>query len=539
VIGDEQQARLTLAFVLALVVGAAAGAADASARASATLCVGGTPKCYSTIQAAVDSAHDGDTIKLERGTFTGGVTIDLSVKLEGKGADETIISGGGPVLTIGVAGAPSEPTVTIHGVTVTGGVTVGNLTPFSGRGGGIYIPRAAGPSTGATVTIRNSVIRGNSVAPSVAIDSGDPCCPFADAGGGGISNDGTLLLDHTTVSDNRADAAAGLTSEALGAGILNRAFGNLTLRNSVVTDNHAGVTAPNGAVAEGGGIVMVAGTLAIDNSLVSNNSADVSASFPSGVETFAFAGGIHVQENASATIRNTTVSGNVVTATNPVGDTTAYSGGIDDDGSLDLRDSTVSNNRVSAIAGVTVTCGPECVPGAGPGGMEIDGAATIRNTRITGNSVSATSPNGTASAQGGGILNFSADPTEPVLISDSVISGNNVTVSSTTGSATVQGAGITNNGVLELRTTRTNDNTGTATGPSGDAQGGGIWNGALLFGSPSAELTVQDSKITHNTLSGSAGIALQGGGLFTTFPVTLTHSTISSNLPDNCVGVSC
>ena len=118
-----------------------------------------------------------------------------------------------------------------------------------------------------------------------------------------------------------------------------------------------------------------------------------------------------------------------------------------------------------------------------------------------------------------------------MLVRDSVISGNNVTVSSTTGSATVQGVGITNNGVLELRNTRISDNTGTATGPTGDAQGGGIWNGALLFGSPSAELTMRDSKITHNKLSGSAGIALQGGGLFTTFPVTLTHSNISGNVP--------
>jgi len=429
--------------------------------------------------------------------------------------------------------------VTIDGVTVTGGVTIGNLTPFSGRGGGIYIPRAAGPSTGATVTIRNSVIRGNSVAPRVAIDSGDPCCPFADAAGGGISNDGTLTLDHTVVSDNRADAASGLTSGAIGAGILNRAFGNLTLKSSVVTDNHAAVTAPNGQEADGGGIVMVGGALTIDDSLVSDNSADVSTSFPSGVETQAFSGGIHVQENASATIRNTTVSGNAVTATNPVGDTTAYSGGIDDDGSLVLRDSTVSNNQASAMAGVTVTLSPTGVPGAGPGGIEIDGVATISNTRITGNSVSATSGTGTASVQGGGILNFNTDTTEPVLVTDSLISGNNVTVSSATGSATVQGAGITNDGVLDLRNTRISDNTGTTTGPSGGAQGGGIWNGALPFGPPSAELTVRDSKISHNKLSGSVGLTLQGGGLFTTFPVALTNSTISGNIPDNCFGVSC
>src|SRR5438128_7998375 len=173
-------------------IGAGAGPALCAGR-----CVGGHPGCFPTLQAAVNAAHDGDTITVEAGTFAGGVTIDVSVKIAGAGAAATIINGGGPVLTIGVAGAASEPAVTIDGVTVTGGVTVGNLTPFNGRGGGIYVPRAAGPSTGATVTIRNSVIQGNSVAPSVAIDSGIPCpgggdCPFASAGGGGISNDGTM-----------------------------------------------------------------------------------------------------------------------------------------------------------------------------------------------------------------------------------------------------------------------------------------------------------------------------------------------------------
>jgi hypothetical protein len=242
--------------------------------ATLQVCPRGCP--YTQLAPALAAAHSGDTITIGPGTYTGGVTIDVSVKLVGAGPGATIISGGGPVLTIGVADAPSEPTVTIEGVTVTDGVTVGNLTPSSGRGGGIYIPRAAGPSTGATVTIRNSVIRGNSVAPRVAI--GDP--PFADSGGGGISNDGTLTLDHTRVSDNLADAASGLASSTVGGGILNRAFGNLTLKSSVVTGNRSEATAPNGRFADGGGITMVAGTLTIDDSLISDNSVDLSASLP-------------------------------------------------------------------------------------------------------------------------------------------------------------------------------------------------------------------------------------------------------------------
>jgi hypothetical protein len=33
-----------------------------------------------------------------------------------------------------------------------------------------------------------------------------------------------------------------------------------------------------------------------------------------------------------------------------------------------------------------------------------------------------------------------------------------------------------------------------------------------------------------------AGLALQGGGLFTMFPVTLRSSVIAQNVPDQCHG---
>ena len=151
-----------LVLVPAVAVLLLVGVRQASA-ATLNVCQSGCP--YTQLAPALAAAHSGDTITIGPGTYAGGVTIDVSVKLAGAGPGATVISGGGPVLTIGVAGAASEPTVTIDGVTVTGGVAIGNLTPSSGRGGGIYIPRAAGPSTGATVTIRNSVIRGNSVAP--------------------------------------------------------------------------------------------------------------------------------------------------------------------------------------------------------------------------------------------------------------------------------------------------------------------------------------------------------------------------------------
>jgi hypothetical protein len=514
--------RLVL-LVPALAVLLLLGVRPASA-ATLHVCQSGCP--YTQLAPALAAARSGDTITVGPGTYAGGVTIEMSVKLLGAGPGATIISGGGPVLTIGVAGAPSEPTVTIEGVTVTGGVTVGNLTPFSGRGGGIYIPRAAGPSTGATVTIRNSVIRGNSVAPRVAVESDDPCCLFADSGGGGISNDGTLTLDHTRVSDNLADAASGLASNAIGGGILNRTFGNLTLKHSVVTDNHVEVTPPNGRFAPGGGIAMVAGTLTITDSLVSDNTADTSSAVPTGVEQEATAGGIQIQGNASATIRGTTVTGNSVSSTNSAGDALAFSGGLHADGPIVLSDSTVSDNRVAAM---TATGRADVDSGA----AEINTDATISNTRFTGNSATATSSAGVAHAGAGAIITAAS---ERMTISDSVISANRLTATSTTGSSTVDGGGIANIGVLTLRNTSVADNRGAASGPGGSARGGGIFNGSVPDGPPSVRLALVDSPVTHNTLTASPGITVQGGGLFTLFPVTLTSSLIAHNVPDQCYG---
>jgi hypothetical protein len=49
-------------------------------------------------------------------------------------------------------------------------------------------------------------------------------------------------------------------------------------------------------------------------------------------------------------------------------------------------------------------------------------------------------------------------------------------------------------------------------------------------------LTLENTVVTHNTLTGSGGIAVRGGGLFTNQPVTLARSPIVRNAPDQCFG---
>jgi hypothetical protein len=529
---------------------------------AATLCVGSSPGCYRTIQAAVNAAHDGDTITIGPGTFAGGVTITTSIHLQGAGSAVTIIRGGGSVLTIGAYGASRDPAVSISGVTITGGVA--RSSPESAQsaffgvagqwaaGGGIEIPPDASLTGGATVTISDSVITGNHVDPSTPIPSGIPCpgfvdgqCPFAVALGGGIDSWGTLTLVNTTVSGNSVGMAPGLpplASDADGAGIYSDQ-GSLTLIRTTVLGNHAVAAIPNGRFAEGAGInignwfgVPGGDALTVQNSVITGNTASLTSDLPSFfggqlINLQSNAGGIHIDSGIPTTIENSQVTANFATANDLNGEAESIDAAmIVQDSPLVIGDSVISGNQSISRAATTADVGP-----AGTG-IEVDGGGTISNSSITANISKIVTPNGAAAVVGGalGVFNFTNDP-RLLTVRNSIISGNTLLAASTTGSAAVQGAGIFNNSLLELIGDTVSNNSGTAVGPSGTAQGGGIWNGVDLSGPP-VQLTLVGTAITRNVLTGSQGITVQGGGLFTTLPVTLTGSLIADNIPDQCVG---
>ena len=523
---------------IALAVALAGASAAAPAPGAKAICVGGKPGCYATVQAAVDAAHDGDTISIAKGTFAGGVTIDKSISLVGAGAGKTIISGGGPVLTLGVYKAPTEPTVSIDGVTVTGGVTTTSAESRDfveedgvfALGGGIDIPPNSDFSGGASVSISNSVITHNKVTPTVTLGCDQPCSPFALAAGGGIYNSGQLTLRNTTVGNNTAGGPT--ASKAVGAGILSTPDGSsLTVQNSVVSDNQATVSDPNGVQATGAGILAETGNFVVRNSAVSGNRSSLTSTKAAVTgEFFANAAGIGCDR--SATITNTRIDNNVITVSDPNGEPAAFDSGLscgNSGGTLTLKNSSVSGNRILANVADTTDSGPNGTA------LEFDGPATITNTRITGNTTTVTTVNGLAGAVGA-VSAFDGDPTSPALISNSVISNNTMTATSTNDSATVQGGGIVNAGALELRNDQISHNNGTAHGADGFAQGGGIWNGELFGASPTS-LTLDHTAVDHNTLDADSGISTQGGGLYTLgFLVTLTHSTVHHNNPDDCDG---
>ena len=517
----------------------ALGAGPAFA-ATLNVCPSGCP--YTEIAPALAAAHAGDTIKIGAGTYQGGVTVDVSVKIVGAGAGSTIISGGGPVVTIGEFGAESVPTVSIDGVTITDGVTRSSpeSTPFTGQegvfaaGGGVEIPPNADFSGGATVTIANSVVTGNRVAPSDTAPVGPDCpggpCPFAFAGGGGIDSWGTLRLLNTTVSDNRVGSASGLSTLASDAqgGAITSFLSPLTISDSVIHGNQASATGPNARFAEGGAIAAGGGTLKVTGSSVTGNSAALAASLPNSVEMLANGGGIHLSGDVSAAkIRHTTISRNSVSMTNSVGDAAAFSGGILVDLGVDftMSNSVVGHNSVSSATLAGSSGNAEGDSGAG----QLLGS--ISYTRLTGNTVAVNSAAGDATAFAGGLIYFGS-------LTNSVISDNHVHASSPSGTVfAAGGALVVDEPGATLQNSKLSSNTVEANGASGSAQGGGIFDGPIADGPPGGPLKLLNTGVTGNALSGSPGIVLQGGGLFVqNKPLTSTHSAIANNSPDQCFG---
>jgi hypothetical protein len=476
--------------------GIALGGAEASVASPAqVLCVGGKPGCYASLQAAVNAAHDGDTITIAPGTYAGGVTIDVSVSVVGAGAAKTIIKGGGPVLTIGEEQGVTEPTVAISGVTITGGINNSLPGQAVAQGGGVRIPQGAfqgpNPGLGATVTISDSVVTGNEVMAEQLLPSG--CCgcdPFdcSFASGGGIFDDGTLTLVRTRVTNNQVGDPSSITVVANGGGIEEGFQATLTIENGDVSDNRV-VGSPPWGDATGGAGIDARGRLEIADSVISGNDAQLSTDDPTEEFPNATAGGIGI--GGQATISRTRITDNSVTAVNVGGQALAVAGGILDEGSLTLIGSSVERNHVNS----SIPASSANAALAGAGGIEVDGDATIRDSRFVGNAVVARAPAGLVGGGGGALSNFGQTTLERTLVT-----GNSVTMN----------------------------------GASGSVHGGGLYNDTLFGSTPS--LTVGDSAITANRVVSSTGVTPLGGGLFTAFPVTLTNTVIAGNQPDQCFG---
>jgi hypothetical protein len=317
-----------------------------------------------------------------------------------------------------------------------------------------------------------------------------------------------------------------LASDAEGGGIYSR--GSLILIDTVVSGNQAVAIPPNARFAIGGGVLSQSGSLTIDGGSISHNRAVLDAAWPSSVDLGNIGGGVFANGD-SATIDRARIEDNALVASNSVGDAFAFSAGMHGNGPVVLRESIVASNHVTA----TVPPGSSGTASADSGAGNLNAGSTIARSRLVGNTTTAVAGAGPAIAAAGALWAWSDDTIDVV---DTLIAGNRVTATSN-GSVTAHGGGIVNVDALALGRTHVSHNTVRATGQTGEAFGGGIWNGRV----PESEdlmprLGMADSTITGNAITAAAGIDAQGGGLFTSEPVALTRVRIHGNRPSQCAG---
>ena len=447
----------------------ALGVFGSSAASAATLSVCESGCAYSSIQSAINAASTGDKIKIAPGSYEEHLKIPgagtaTSLILSGAGAAQTTISGSHSGTVVTIAGGES---VAIAGITITAGSE-----------------------------------------------------PLANCAGiaGGILNDGTLKLNNSAVSENKASGKGG--------GIYNNSGSALTVDNSVIFDNeadqHGGGGGGGGCVGAGGGIYNNSGTVRLMNSTVSEST---TAGKGSGIfngsggtltmrnatildnEAHQLGGGIFNQGNVTA--NNGTFTGNIgkeggggifstggtVTLTN-ISFSANTGGGVYNQGTLRLRHSTISGN-------------------GGGQGIVNSGSTTLNKTTVSGNTEggiyngggtlslrhSAVNENTSFSGAGAGIANWSG----MLTLTGSTVSGN---------TGHFIGGGIFNKANTMISNSTISDNVAVCS----YCDGGGMWTEV-------GDMTITKSTFTGNRSENGGAINEAGAG----GSLTLTDSTVSDN----------
>jgi hypothetical protein len=387
-----------------------------------------------SLRSALSSAANGDTINIHvTGTITltsAELVIGANVTINGPGAANLAISGNGQFTVFQVN---SEVTAaTISRVTIEDGYA------SQTAGGGI--------NNQGTLTLRHSTVTDN-------IDSAD------GASGEAINNQGTLTLRHSTVSDN--------ISSNDGAGIYNS--GTLIVSFSTLSGNGGGLPG-----ASGGGIYNTGtGTLTVRHSKVSGNSVHDGGQ------------GAGIYNGGTLTVSNSTLSDNV--------DSFGPGGGIYNNGSkATVSDSTLSGNSAVEDSG---------------GGIYNGGTLTVSNSTLSGNS-------STDGNEGGAIFNFGT-----LTVSNSTLSGNSATDGG-------QGGAIFNDGTLTLKSTLL---ASQVSGGNCDGVGRSLSDGYNLSDDSTCAFLTQTGDQNNSTTVGLSPSGLQNnGGRTQTIALLSTSSAVDA-----------
>ena|GEM_PF-2155402 len=240
---------VTMRLFAAIIVALASLAGVVRPVTAATLEVCPSGCSYTSIQAAIDAASDGDTISIGAGTYYEHLTLNKQVDLVGSGANQTTIDGStteGVIIEVTVRKA-----VTISGVTIRNGLA-------RKEGGG-------GIQNHGTLHVKDSVLRNNDSLygggihnleyGTLEVSNSTFISNDATITGGGIQNFGVATITNSTFVENEANS---------GGAIHTGSDGETTITNGTISGNDADV---------GGGGISGDGLVTITNSIVVNNTA--------------------------------------------------------------------------------------------------------------------------------------------------------------------------------------------------------------------------------------------------------------------------
>lgn len=193
------------------------------------------PDDYTTIQAAVDAASSGDTVRVADGTYTG--SGNKGIEFDGKLL--VVASENGPEFCI-IDCEDSGRAFSLHNLEPVGtrieGFTIKNGSANNSEGGGIHLAAFT------KVAVVNCIIHDCSATYGGGIFSDNWSQPkirncliydnSASSKAGGIytGNNATAIIELTTVADNSSSSGGGMYCES----------GSVTIENSIVYDNSGG-----------------------------------------------------------------------------------------------------------------------------------------------------------------------------------------------------------------------------------------------------------------------------------------------------------
>ena len=484
---------------------------------------------YGTLQGAIDSATEGQTVVLQK-NHKGNIKIAEWIKLNLNGkkiegnVDVDLSKKQGDTATSQDGETDAGKKVEITGGTITGatesGVTIKDAEDTNvllkdltieknegKQGGGVHIENSQ------NVTIDHCTIQNNK---TTEVSENGSDVSVGAGGGVFVSDNSHVTITDSKILDNTGTRGGGIYTEHSTVKVVEKS----EIKNNIATDVPSGASNSNKGL--GGGIYSFDSTLTVTDSTISDNEAKGSTSLiisndgELSSSTLGNGGGIcAVGKKSDVTLDKVTVTGNK--ATSNVSTNLGAGGGIEaQGGSLTVKDSTISNNNARGNGGGIFSAEGNV--------LDVSGSTIKGNKGNNGGGIH------TGEARDASKTPSKATITDTTILENEAIGsgeGGGVYVG-TRADATLKGCTVANNksvstggGIAAKLGTVTLDDTTVENNQA--VNGGGLFHlGIAVPGS----LTLQNGSIIRNNTASS-----MGGGLFLWGNVGLKsdNSEISGN----------